>query len=141
MVTKTSKDALTKRKPPPHAWKKGQSGNPSGRVKFPHELRLAFQAHTEQALEVLVRNMDSNQPLIQIKAAEVILNRGWGPPQAIEPTEEEKPGEMLADFSKLNDKEWEQFKKLNQKVLTQKDEAGNDIVPARDQKVWMKPGH
>ena len=123
----------TKRQAPRTAWQKGQSGNPGGRPTFPHELRMAFQAHTEQALEVLVHNLESSNELIQIKCAEAILNRGWGPPQPIEHIEEESKGEMLADFSKLNDEEWEQFKKLNHKVLVQKDESPD---PAREQKIY-----
>ena len=126
---------VQQKKRPPHLWKKGQSGNPSGRIAFPHELRLAFQEYTQQALDTLVKALDAENPYVQIKAAEVILNRGWGPPQPMEHTEEESKGEMLADFSKLNDKEWEQFKKLNHKVLVQTDDTPD---PARDQKVWMK---
>ena len=70
----------------------------------------------------------------QAKCAEAILNRGWGPPQPIEHIEEESKGEMLADFSKLNDEEWTKFKELNRKVLIQKDEEKPD--PSRDQKIY-----
>jgi len=104
-----------------------------GRIAFPHELRLAFQEYTQHSLDTLVKALDAENPYIQIKTAETILNRGWGPPQPLEHTEEEKKGEMLADFSRLSNEEWEQFKKLNHKVLVQKDEGPD---PARDQKVY-----
>ncbi len=120
-MSKTSVPSVQTKKRPPHLWKKGQSGNPSGRIAFPHELRLAFQEYTQQSLDTLVKALDAENPYVQIKAAEAILNRGWGPPQPIEHTEEESKSEMLADFSRLSNEEWEQFKKLNHKVLVQKD--------------------
>jgi len=59
-----------------------QPGNPGGgRPKMPDELKKAFQARTQDALNVLVEVMmggDRNGD--RIKAADSILDRAWGKP-------------------------------------------------------------
>ena len=63
---------------------KGQSGNPGGRPKGEARIREAAREHTEQALAVLVDALSDEDRRVQIKAAEVLLDRGWGKPaQAI----------------------------------------------------------
>lgn len=77
--------------PPTNAWAKGQSGNPDGRPKSDPELVEAFRGRTMKALATLDKVMDNfaddvltekGDPLIPaaaaVKAAEVVLNRGWG---------------------------------------------------------------
>lgn len=77
--------------PPTNAWVKGQSGNPEGRPKSDPELVEAFRGRTMKALATLDKVMDDfaidaqnekGDPLIPaaaaVKAAEVVLNRGWG---------------------------------------------------------------
>jgi hypothetical protein len=73
---------------------------------------------------------------LRIRAAEAILARAWGPPAPIEHSDEGNKGEMLADFSKLTNEEWEQFKKLNHKVVIQKDEDNPVPFPSREQKIY-----
>jgi hypothetical protein len=68
---------------------KGQVLNPGGRPKLPEELKAAFRAAAPEALEVLEKVMRSTKaaPAARIKAAEVILNRGYGTPtQSVELT-------------------------------------------------------
>ena len=62
----------------------GQSGNPGGRPKGEGRVREAAREHTETAVGVLVAAMSDEDSRVRIKAAEVLLDRGWGrPPQAV----------------------------------------------------------
>jgi hypothetical protein len=59
-------------------FKPGQSGNPGGRPKGEGRVREAAREHTDAALGVLVTAMGDEDVRVRIKAAEVILDRGWG---------------------------------------------------------------
>lgn len=57
----------------------GQTGNPGGRPKMPEELKEAFRSHSETALQTLVDVMTNGvKDGDRVKAAEVILDRGYG---------------------------------------------------------------
>jgi hypothetical protein len=56
-------------------WRKGESGNPSGR---PKGIEARAREHTDQALETLVRALDDPDRRIAITAAGILLDRGWG---------------------------------------------------------------
>lgn len=58
----------------------GQSGNPSGRPKADPAIREAARAHAEEALQVFVANMRDDNPAVRHKAAEALLDRGFGKP-------------------------------------------------------------
>jgi hypothetical protein len=73
----------------------GASGNPGGRPKADPKLRNAAREYTEMALSVLVEALQDEDKRIAIKAAEVILDRGWGKaPQ----THAGEDGEGAAEF-------------------------------------------
>ena len=58
----------------------GQSGNPGGRPKGEAKIREAAREHTDAALGVLVTALGDEDARVRLKAAEVILDRGWGKP-------------------------------------------------------------
>jgi hypothetical protein len=72
-------------------------GNPSngGRKKLPEELKEAFREAAPDALEVLKKIMlnDRARDADRIKAAEIILDRGYGKPvQAVDLAAETQDG-------------------------------------------------
>lgn len=78
----------TKRKAPHSAWKKGQSGNPSGRPKVVEHVRDLAREHTEIAIRTLAEIcVAGDRGAARVAAAEALLNRGWGRP--MQPVEHE----------------------------------------------------
>lgn len=63
-------------------FKKGQSGNPSGRPKIPNEVKKAFKTYTMEAIDTIVDIMRTGTPSLRYKAAEHILDRVIGKPVA-----------------------------------------------------------
>lgn len=78
----SAKQPTKKPKPPPgKPWKKGQSGNPSGRpADYGHfrELCRSKSPQAVAALEAALANGDS----ASVAAARVLLEYGWGKPSA-----------------------------------------------------------
>ncbi len=84
--------------PPPtdKQFKAGQSGNPGGRPRGEGRVRENARAHTAQALAVLVEAMEDPDKRVAIRAAEILLDRGWGKaPQALSGEDGEGPAELI----------------------------------------------
>lgn len=58
----------------------GQSGNPNGRPKADPALKEAARAHATAALQVFVDNLTDGNASVRHKAAEALLDRGFGKP-------------------------------------------------------------
>lgn len=87
----------TRRKPPPHAWKPGQSGNPAGRKpgEGPHaKFRRAISEHVPEIITTMV------QAALQgdVAAARLLLERTVPP---IKPAEQ--PAPLALPDGKLTD--------------------------------------
>lgn len=76
------------------AWKKGQSGNPSGRPKSLREVTELARENSARAIERLVELMDDEDGRVALAAANSILDRGYGKPKQSIEIEEKSPGEM-----------------------------------------------
>ena len=76
---------------PSSAWKPGQSGNPGGRPKIAAEIRDIARLHGREAIQRLVALMHSSNEAVAVRAAEALLDRGYGRPmQGIELKNEEQ---------------------------------------------------
>jgi hypothetical protein len=81
----------------------GQSGNPNGRPKTDPRVRDAAREYTEQAIAVLGAALADDDRKVQIKAAEVLLDRGWGrPAQAVTLAGDEELGPIKHLFAWSN---------------------------------------
>ncbi len=67
---------------PGRPFRKGQSGNPSGRRADLGHVRELARTHTEDAIAALAGIMrDGDEPAAaRARAAELLLDRGWGRP-------------------------------------------------------------
>jgi len=63
-------------------FKKGQSGNPGGRIGVPKEVHELARTHTEAAVNRLVFWMKLDDPRASVAASNSLLDRGSAKPVA-----------------------------------------------------------
>ena len=104
------------------AWNKGQTGNPTGLnaiTKFMARVREATN-NGQDIINVLKDCLHDKNPAIQIQAAKVLLERGWGnaPQSIVLDDRREKPldlSHLSADELKILERVFGQLK--NEKIL------------------------
>ena len=69
----------------------GQLGNFSGCPKQDPAIKEAARAHAEAALAVFVANLQDEDPKVRHKAAEALLDRGFGKPVQMHGGDDENP--------------------------------------------------
>ncbi len=80
MGSENRQKQAVRRKTPSSVWKPGQSGNPGGRPKVAAEIQAVARDHGREAIERLVALMGSKNESVAVRAAEALLDRGYGRP-------------------------------------------------------------
>lgn len=62
----------------PYRWKKGQSGNPSGRAKGMSGLIREATNNGKLLIEKALQLLNARQPSIQLETLKFMVERGWG---------------------------------------------------------------
>ena len=110
MMSENREKQTVERNLPRSAWGPGHSGNPGGRPKVAAEVRDLAREHGDSAMKRLVALMDSRNPAIALRAAEAVLDRGYGRPlQAMKLTEDPPEKPKTLDLQKLTDEEFKEF--------------------------------
>jgi hypothetical protein len=101
LTTPTHEKFAARRKTPSSAWRPGQSDNPGGRPKMAAEIRDHARDHGPRAIARLVALMDSENESVAVRAAEALLDRGYGRPmQGVEFSgQAERPAHRLIEIT------------------------------------------
>jgi len=82
----------------------GHSGNPSGRPKDEYKVAELARTYTSEAIDTLVDPMRyGKDERVRGKAAQALLDRGWGKPKQRKLLTEES-GELLASLRVVSDR-------------------------------------
>lgn len=112
----------------PYRYQPGVSGNPSGRPKYPPELVGAARAATAEALATVLHVMRHAKRLsTRLRAAEIVLDRGWGRA----PVSVSVELAQRVDLSQVSTAEWEALALLLHNV--------RPALPAADRVVEVEP--
>ena len=101
-MAKAAQNSKGTAKPRGRPFKRGQSGNPGGRPKIPADIRQAFRDLTPLAVETLEEAMEKADWSNRVKAAQVVLERGWG--KTPQPVVGDSDNPIRFEFSHLPDK-------------------------------------
>jgi hypothetical protein len=77
------------------SWQKGESGNPGGRPKVAAEVLELARQYGAEAIDRIVSLMRSKNEAVAIRAAETLLDRGYGRPRQAVALENEQPVQII----------------------------------------------
>lgn len=96
-------------------------GNPGGgRPKIPEDVKQAIRAACPKAVAVLVELLDDKKSIIRLEAAKVLLERGYGKPEAMSKVELTTTEDTKIIFHWINEDT-----ENRDTVRTETDPAGN----------------
>ena len=105
-------------------FKPGVSGNSGGRPKAVREVEALARQRTAEAIGTLVHWMRSDNGAAAVKAAALLLDRGWGR-APVEVTVEDVTPQPKPDLSRLTDEEIETFLRIVKKMHPTETEPGD----------------
>jgi len=79
------------------AFKPGESGNPGGRPKKSNAAAIEARKHYMAAINTHIANLGDEDPNVRHKAAEALLDRGFGKPQEYIEIEEQIHAKQVSD--------------------------------------------
>jgi len=85
-------------------FKKGQSGNPSGRPKVVGQIRDIAREHGPAAFQRIIQLMASKDERVALAASQEVLNRAYGKPaQALTGEDGEGPAKLVVEIVRFGD--------------------------------------
>ena len=107
-------------------WKKGQSGNPKGKPPVVKEVVELARKHTVEAIQALVDIVTDpgEKGAARVRAAEVILDRGWG--KATAPIEVSGPDQQPIEWRHARDELTSLLSSLAARRAKKPDPTGTD---------------
>lgn len=95
---------------PGRPFEKGNNANPKGRPAIPADVKAAAREYTAQALATLAAAMGpGNKPAVRIKAAGMLLDRGWGRP--VQPVDADIAIRTFVDLSRLTPSQLDEYER------------------------------
>ena len=96
-------------------------GNPGGgRPKIPEDVKEAIRAACPKAVAVLVELLDDKKSIIRLEAAKILLERGYGKPEAMSKVELTTTEDTRIIFHWINEDT-----ENTAPIRTERDAAGN----------------
>ncbi len=118
---KTAKRKTGGARGPGRPFKKGKSGNPSGRPKTPPEIRELAREHGPRALERAIALMKNRDPAVALRACGMVMDRAYG--KSAQPFVGADDHPPVIESTEIDDKE---LARRNAFILHQADPARRD---------------
>lgn len=98
----------------------GAVSNPHGRPKLPEELKLTIRKACPEAVNVLISLLSSKKEMIRLKAAQELLDRGYGKPESMSKVELTGASDNAIVFRWVNESSTEQSLKAGNEKASER---------------------